>query len=257
MRKKNWCGLLFGLVFLSPSLWAAIGVAEAVNLSGMQRMLSQRIAKNYLMIGTEVRTEQASRQLDESLARFESNLLTLDDYAASPAIEQQLQRVSLHWQEYRSLVLQRPERESAVRVLSLSDQLLAECETLVAQIERSGAGRTAQLVNRSGRQRMLSQRIAKLYLALSWKLPQQELQTQFGQAVDEFSQALEELRIAPENTTEINAALVKASAQWEFSQQGFHLSEDARYVPTLISITSETLLKQMEDLTRAYAELPL
>lgn len=257
MRKKNWCGLLFGLVLLSPSLWAAIGVAEAVNLSGMQRMLSQRIAKNYLMIGAEVRTEQASRQLDESLARFESNLLTLDDYAASPAIEQQLQRVSLLWQEYRSLVLQRPERESAVRVLSLSDQLLAECETLVAQIERSGAGRTAQLVNRSGRQRMLSQRIAKLYLALSWKLPQQELQTQFGQAVDEFSQALEELRIAPENTTEINAALVKASAQWEFSQQGFHLSEDARYVPTLISITSETLLKQMEDLTRAYAELPL
>ncbi|WP_324734404.1 type IV pili methyl-accepting chemotaxis transducer N-terminal domain-containing protein [Pseudomonas paeninsulae] len=257
MRKKNWCGLLFGLVLLSPSLWAAIGAAEAVNLSGMQRMLSQRIAKNYLMIGAEIRPEQANQQLDESLARFESNLLALDGYTSSPPIEQQLQRVTLRWQEYRNLILQRPDRDSAMRVLTLSDQLLAESETLVAQIERSSGGRTAQLVNRSGRQRMLSQRIAKLYLALSWRLPNTELQTQFEQAVDEFNQALEELRAAPENNAAINAALAKASAQWEFSQRGFQLSEDARYVPTLISITCETLLKQMDGLTRAYAELPL
>ncbi|MDA7086428.1 type IV pili methyl-accepting chemotaxis transducer N-terminal domain-containing protein [Pseudomonas sp. SA3-5] len=257
MRKKNWCGLLFGLVLLSPSLLAAIGVAEAVNLAGMQRMLSQRIAKNYLMIGAEVRPEQANQQLDESLARFESNLLALDDYASSPAIEQQLQRVILCWQEYRSLILQRPERDAAMRVLSLSDQLLAESEALVAQIERTSGGRTAHLVNRSGRQRMLSQRIAKLYLALSWKLPRKELQTQFEQAVDEFDQALEELRAAPENNAAIDAELAKASGQWQFSRQGFQLSEDARYVPTLISITCETLLKQMDGLTRAYAGLPL
>ncbi len=256
MRNKSLCGLLLGLLLLSPTGWAAIGAAEAVNLSGMQRMLSQRIAKNYLMIGAEVRAEQANLQLDESLARFESNLLALDGYASSPLIEQQLQRVTLLWQEYRSLVLQRPEREAALRVLSLSDQLLAECETLVARIEQSGAGRSAHLVNRSGRQRMLSQRIAKLYLALSWKLPQQELQTQFGQAVDEFGQALDELRAAPENSAAIDAALAKASAQWEFSQNGFRLSADARYMPTLISITCETLFEQMEGLTRAYAELP-
>jgi hypothetical protein len=104
---------------------------------------------------------------------------------------------------------------------------------------------------------MLSQRIAKLYLALSWKLPQQELQTQFGQAVGEFGQALDELRAAPENSAAIDAALAKASAQWEFSQSGFRLSEDARYVPTLISITCETLFEQMDGLTRAYAGLPL
>jgi hypothetical protein len=249
--------LLFVMSLYWAPAWAQISATEAVNLSGMQRMLSQRIAKSYLMIGSEVRAEQANQQLDQSLARFESNLLALNGYASSPSIEQQLQRITLLWQEYRSLVLQRPERESAMRVLSLSDQLLAECETLVAQIERSGAGSTAQLVNRSGRQRMLSQRIAKLYLALSWKLPQQELKTQFGQTVSEFGQALDELQAAPENNAAIDAALAKASAQWAFSQSGFRLSEDDRYVPTLISITCETLLEQMEGLTRAYAELPL
>ena len=104
---------------------------------------------------------------------------------------------------------------------------------------------------------LLSQRIAKLYLALSWKLPQQELQTQFGQTVSEFGQALDELQAAPENNAAIDAALAKASAQWAFSQSGFRLSEDGRYVPTLISITCQTLLEQMEGLTRAYTELLL
>jgi nitrate/nitrite-specific signal transduction histidine kinase len=256
MLKKTFCSLLLGLALLSPSGWAAIGAAEAVNLSGMQRMLSQRIAKNYLMIGAEVRPEQANQQLDESLAHFESNLLALEAYASSPAIEQQLQRVALLWQDYRSLVLQRPNRESALVVLSLSDQLLAECEQLVLRIEQSSGSRSAQLVNRSGRQRMLSQRIAKLYLALSWKLPQQDLHPQFEQAVSEFGQALEQLRAAPENSPAINQGLAKASAQWAFSQSGFRLSSDARYVPTLISVTCETLFKQMDSLTQAYAGLP-
>ena len=48
--------------------WAVISAAEAMNLSGMQRMLSQRIAKSYLMLGAEVRPEQAGQQLDQSIA---------------------------------------------------------------------------------------------------------------------------------------------------------------------------------------------
>ena len=49
--------------------------------------------------------------------------------------------------------------------------------------------------------------------------------------------------------------LDKAQAQWTFSQAGFRLSGDARYVPTLITTTSETLLQQMEGLTLAYTQL--
>ncbi|HLD66363.1 MAG TPA: type IV pili methyl-accepting chemotaxis transducer N-terminal domain-containing protein [Pseudomonas sp.] len=256
MLKTIFHGLLLGLVLLSPPGWAALGEAEAVNLSGMQRMLSQRIAKNYLMIGAEVRSDVATRQLEQSLSQFESNLASLEQYGDDPAIDQQLVRVGTLWQSYRSQVSALPSREGALRVLALSDQLLAECETLVQRIEQHSASQNAHLVNRSGRQRMLSQRIAKLYLALSWELPQPDLQKDFEQAVNEFSLALEELRAAPQNTASINAALTKANAQWAFSQSGFRLSASTRYVPTLISTTCDTLLKQMDGLVLAYAELP-
>lgn len=257
MRNPISCALLLGLVLLCPSAWATLSDTEAVNLSGMQRMLSQRIAKAYLMIGAEIRPEQANQQLDASLARFESNLQTLASHPTTPAIAEQLQALTLLWQRYRGLALQRPSREGALVMLSLSDQLLAACEALVQQIETASANHSAQLVNRSGRQRMLSQRIAKLYLAMSWKLPQPNLRSEFEQAVTEFDQALQLLTAAPQNDAAIAAALAKANAQWAFSRRGFSLSSDARYVPTLISITCETLLEQMEQLTQAYARLPL
>lgn len=66
--------LLLGLLAGSLSCQAAISDAEAVNRAGMQRMLSQRIAKNYLMIGTDTRVDLAGTQLDSSIASIEEKI---------------------------------------------------------------------------------------------------------------------------------------------------------------------------------------
>lgn len=247
--------LLFGLAcaLLCPPATAAIDDAEAMNLSGMQRMLSQRIAKSYLMIGAEVRSEQALQQLDQSVARFENNYQALAEYAPSAEIGAALEQVGESWQHYRELALSRPTREQAVLLLALSDQLLAQSEALVQLIEAHTGSAGARLVNRSGRQRMLSQRIAKLYLALSWRLPVEGLEQQLQQATGEFEAAQQELLGAEQNTPQIAAALQKVEAQWRFARAGFQLSADARYVPKVITTTTETLLWQMNELTSAYA----
>ena len=79
----------------------------------------------------------------------------------------------------------------------------------------------AEAMNLSGMQRMLSQRIAKLYLALSWHLPIEQLPQSFAHTVGEFEQALLTLQKAPQNTSEINSGLQKVDAQWRFSQAGW------------------------------------
>ncbi|WP_439859250.1 type IV pili methyl-accepting chemotaxis transducer N-terminal domain-containing protein [Pseudomonas sp. MBLB4136] len=247
--------LLLALTLLSSPAWAAIGAAEAMNLSGMQRMLSQRIAKSYLMIGAGVRPDVAAHQLDQSIARFESNYLTLSEYAPTAPIRTALNAAGDTWQQYRELALSQPSRQNALGMLELSDRLLAQSEHLVSLLEQHSGGHGARLVNRSGRQRMLSQRIAKLYLAMSWRLPVAGLEETFAQATREFDLALQELQQASQNTTEIAASLKRAEAQWRFTRAGFDLSADSRYVPTVVSTTTETLLWQMNDLTQAYENL--
>jgi hypothetical protein len=186
------------------------------------------------------------------MAVFEKNHLALLEYAPSETIRAELGRTDELWQHYRALALSRPDKPRAVELLGLSDQLLAQCEKVVQLIERHTGSSSAWLVNRSGRQRMLSQRIAKLYLARSWHLPVEGLDAQFEQAVDEFGRALGELQGAGQNTREISAALSKADAQWQYSRAGFRLSAEGRYVPTVIAVTTETLLGQMQELTVAY-----
>ncbi len=255
MLKRLALPVLLTLGLLSPMAQAAINTAEAVNLSGMQRMLSQRIAKAYLMIGLDVRADEAHKQLDESVARFESNYLALEEYAASHPARNDLAQAGNTWQEYRTAVLSSPSPQDAVRVLQLSDKLLEQSETVVKTIEAGASNQSAWLINRSGRQRMLSQRIAKLYMARAWNLPVVGIEQQFDTAVGEFNKALNELNNAPENTPEIKAALAKANSQWKFSSAGFSLSKDGEFVPTVIAISTETLLGQMQGLTVAYTQL--
>ena len=247
--------LLLSSTLCSPASWAVISAAEAMNLSGMQRMLSQRIAKNYLMLGTDIRVEIAEQQLDQSIAKFESNYLALSEYAPTAKISAALENAGNTWQAYRELALTPPSPEQAVSLLALSDQLLAESEVVVQQLEQYNNNADAQPVNLSGRQRMLSQRIAKLYLALSWHLPIEQLPQSFAHTVGEFEQALLTLQKAPQNTSEINSGLQKVDAQWRFSQAGFKLSNQSRYVPTVIVTTTDTLTGQMNALTQQYEQV--
>lgn len=255
MFKMLPIALLVGLVVGSLPCHAAISDAEAINRAGLQRMLGQRIAKNYLMIGTDTRPDLASSQLDGSIASVEENVQLLEEYASNDGIRKLLSEASQTWTKYRQLALTRPDPKQAAELMQLAERFLSQSDALVKEIERQSGNQVARLVNRSGRQRMLSQRIAMLYLALSWKLADPHLRTEFDAAVTEFERGLDELNKAPQNTEQINSQLEKIASQWKFARAGFSLAEDSRFVPTVIVTTSDSLLRKFDELTLEYERL--
>lgn len=254
---KVLCLFLLSTCLPSVSLAQIESLSQAINESGRLRMLSQRMAKAHLLIGMDIRPEKAQQQLTASQVKFEQNIADLEAYAANVSQKHALTLVKKEWREYKAILAQTPTVELAPKILESSDKTLLACEELVKQFEQSSKTRSAALVNISGRQRMLSQRIGKLYTSLAWSGITPEQEAALNQAVEEFEKALVKLQHAPDNTLEVTKKLDKVMSQWKFSKAGFRTLEGGQSTPFVISMTTESILKKMNEITALYQEIDL
>lgn len=141
----------YALIFLlaataSVSLYMSLAVSpETINLAGAQRMLSQKMTKEALLIvqgvgdrstldATVQQFEQAHRDLQQGNA--ERGITTFRDRS----IQQQMQQVDQQWQQMKNQLnatLGRPGEEAVIRALqSASVSLLQEMHTAVVLMTR-------------------------------------------------------------------------------------------------------------------------
>lgn len=245
--------LLFPLI--APAANAPLSDAEAVNISGRQRMLTQRMMKNHLLVGADIQAEKAQRQLDESVALFEEQLLLLHDYSPTENIRRKLATVESLWLPHRLRIISSPSKNGIDRLMQANLTLLDACDDVVKAIEEHASIDSARLVNIAGRQRMLSQKIAKVYVARAWRIRSDSLSSEFENAIALFDQSLNELEHYRQNTPALTEALQRVRNQWDFSRAGFQLGDHGRFVPTVISVTTDSILAKMDDITHQYQSL--
>jgi len=246
--------------FSIPSFAEINSLSQAINESGRLRMLSQRMAKAYLLKAMDIQPEKAHAQFLSSFNKFESNLKDLTEFSSihlgSPAaIDATIKGIEVQWYQYKTELNKGANEFSAQNILALSDNTLMACEALVKELETTAERNSARWVNISGRQRMLSQRIAKLYSAISLSGDIARYDSGLKQAIYEFEVALDELMSSPDNTHFVNHKLKKVATQWKFSKQGFKILDKGNSTPLVISMTTESILKQMNDITALYEEI--
>lgn len=250
--------LLLALLGLAPTAHAQItDINAAINKAGRERMLSQRMAKAYFQLGQNIDTYRSQRILDTSVATFDRQLVELKNYAPTPQIRETYVLLEQAWLAYKdALVGAYPSAEGAKTVLTLSDEVLTLAHRGTMQLEKHSATTAGRLVNLSGRQRMLSQRMAKLYQAHAWGLGSGQALKEIDTARGEFTTALRELSIAPSNTPALVAELDLVKQQWFFFEGALtqRTTNDAR-LATTVATTSERILETMEGIVGMYEQL--
>lgn len=232
---------------------------DAINKAGRQRMLSQRASKAYLALVQKVESRNAQQVLDRSIALFERQLSELKAFAPGPAIRATYESLETAWGAFRNeLTDAAPSKQEAARVVKLDAAVLALANQGTGQYEAASGKPVGKLVNIAGRQRMLSQRMAKFYLATAMQIDPAGSTAEIGKSRTEFVAGLEVLRNAPEATAQIRQELVLADAQWLFFNRGLQRLEDAGASPALMSdvfVSSENLLAIMDRVTGLYSEI--
>jgi hypothetical protein len=131
---------------------------------------------------------------------------------------------------------------------------LANVGTLL--LEQHSAKASGKLVNLSGRQRMLSQRMAMFYQAQAWGLKVPQATTELEKSRQEFITAMKTLQSASETTADIKAELLAAEAQWAFFDSALsNRAAGERKALLNVATTSERILEVMDKVTGMYARL--
>ena len=149
-----------------------------------------------------------------------------------------------------------PSRDTAASLLQLDAKVLALAHQGTVQYEAALAKPVGKLVNVAGRQRMLTQRMAKFYLAATLPVDASVAATEIGKARSEFTSAMELLRNAPEATLRIKDELLLADAQWVFFDMALKQLQEGAQRPKPMAdvfVSSENLLAVMDRVTGLYS----
>ncbi len=227
--------------------------AESVNRAGQLRMLSQRLIKLYLLQLAGVQVAQQKERLQDSMLRIDGNLALLGKNLSKPTFGDLLAQVLLTWTRLKQALQGDPRADQMAQVDALAELLLLEAERLTGSLENAGSVAPLHVLNRAGRQRMLSQRFAKYALlgVLGDAAARPRSEAGMAESRTEFAQGLSYLNEIPLSTPDIRGALIAATIGWQqllagAADAGQPAGQEA------IASASETLLEVFERLSGYY-----
>ncbi len=207
--------------------FGSISYNKAVNISGKQRMLSQKMSKSYLLLAYGVNNEEIKKELSSSKFIFEKQLQIIKDNAeGSTATKLLIKNTEKIWEKFKRLIQSEPNLANAKGVLNLNTDLLKSCHAIVLQIE-SMSGYSNKffnnydqelviVINKSGKQRMLSQRLGLYYTACTlFPKNKSEYKKVLEDTFKEFDNAIGYLLINSYNTTESEEEIGEIMRIWE------------------------------------------
>ncbi len=211
-------------------------LAVQINLAGKQRMLTQKMTKEALLVALDLDAANNADELKKTVALFEKTLKGLergDDElklgkAPNGTISAQLDVVMRLWEGCKPLVLSVTAGKTDPKVLgeiaARNLELLAEMDKAVKMFEQAAGTDMEDLavaVNLSGRQRMLTQKMAKEYFLVALNIDKDNNRKALADTVTLFDTTLkgllngdEKQALPPATDPDIRTQLKKVMGMW-------------------------------------------
>ena len=284
--------LLFSMIILlSHSNIANAQTAEefgtVINLSGKQRMLTQKMSKEVMLIAVDIDKQSNLKNLAATSSLFDKTIKGLRNGDAdlklppttSPKILRQLDRVDKLWADFYPVVQNvvsngAATAEDVAAISTKNLKLLKQMNKTVGAYEKEAAASglkatpgLATTINLSGKQRMLTQKMSKEFLLVAYnhetadnKLNLLETFTLFERTLQGLKVGDDTLGLPPTNDSDILNQLDKVSSLWDDAKpvfvsatsQGGNISDDDK---NKIAKLNLPLLKEMNAAVQMYEGL--
>jgi hypothetical protein len=244
-------------------------LAISIDLSGKQRMLSQKMTKEAFLIRSKIDTELNLKKLTASSALFDKTLKGLMHGETSlhlvptekKEIQKQLQVVEKLWkpfyQKIQNILDQKASDSDYQYLESNNIKLLKEMNKAVflyASTDKSNNSLTlANDINLAGKQRMLTQKMAKDILFVSNNFKKEEYLGDFKKSRALFDKTLkglyngsQELNLKGTKLPMITEKLDVVKSMWQKEQNLLDAALKGEQIKETISSLDKTLVKMNE-----------
>lgn len=192
----------------------ALAPGTLINLCGRHRVLSQRLAVAWALVAYRIAQERGRVTLRKLDAEFARNLARLDKAELPTPIASLLKITTQVWQRYHAALMDaEPAAAHAGRLMALSEEILDAANRLTRTAETLAEVPGAHHVNVAGRNRMLSQRLVKLFIFEKWGPDSESVRRRLEASCREFEGNLAELRQGFQHPA-LLAQLDEVTRQW-------------------------------------------
>jgi hypothetical protein len=255
---------------------------HAINVAGRERMLTQKMTKEALLVTLGIEREKhkkallkTSRQYDQALHAFLNGSKKLAIAKVNvPSTRAFIERKLLpQWNAFydnisRILQSDKKEPEALAYLISHNETLLQLSDKLVQKL-KSDAGKQnfmeaarEQIVDIAGRQRMLTQKMTKEKLITLAAIQKEKYQKRVQQSIDQFEQTLHDLRYGNPNRMipkPTDQTLIKQLQQvaeiWQKLKPLYEKSHPTKDELTTIISQNNLLLQEMDKAVMLYEKL--
>jgi len=243
----------FMLVLVMAGTLNAIEIqspSHAVDIAGKQRMYTQRMLKDYAMLGMKNTYADTEKDLKKTIEDFDNHLLSLLKYTKIDDIKKKIKETQILWDPIKIMLSTVPSKEKAIELQTKLDALLKISNETTMLFAKASGKQSGEIINISGRQRMLSQRMASLYMLKAWGVNDPKFKEKLDAATNKFNDSLKQLKESNLNTEEISKLLKDVEKSFIFFK--IMNKSVSRFAPTLINKKSNTILKKMNTITGMY-----
>ncbi len=227
--------------------------SHAVDVAGEQRMLSQRMLKNYAMIGMNNTFGDPKKDLQNVINDFENHMESLYQYTDDEITKNSLNDAKKLWIPIKKMLNDKPTKEDAKKLQEDLDILLKAADKSTKLFSKLTGKKSGEIIDISGRQRMLSQRMASLYMLKVWGVQDPKFTQKMDEAMKLFKTSLNKLIAYDKNTPEIATLLNQAKKSFMFFE--FMNRSKSKFIPSLIYKKSNDILNDMNSATKLYTKI--
>jgi nitrate/nitrite-specific signal transduction histidine kinase len=226
-------------------------ILDAINIAGKQRMFTQRMLKDYAMVGMGNTFGNPKADLLKTSSDFDDHLASLAAFTKDDATKKVLEGVKVLWIPLKKMLSEAPTKEKVGGLQRDLDVLMKASDDAVKLLSASSGKKSGEIIDISGRQRMLSQRMASLYMLKVWEVNDPEFKTKLDDSMKLFKDSLAKLEASSLNTDEIKAHLTQAKRSFMFLEM--MNKSKSKFIPTLVYKKSNEILDNMNSATHKYA----